>query len=188
MAGELSPLLSAIPIVTSASDRETRFPLASRPQNLRVYRVDNVSIERWVGSAWLVDFFGSSITLQSILGYPFIWNAFVNAVLDKGGSVLDNTISVVVRCPRGTITEGGVVSETSGSVSVDVYHATLAAFPTFTKISGTSPLAISSSTKYDDTTLTGWSTQVGDGDYLKFVVTSATTITRATAALTILRN
>lgn len=56
MAGELSPLQSSIPIVANASDRETRYPPASRIQNQRVFRLDTQNQERWNGSLWIIDF------------------------------------------------------------------------------------------------------------------------------------
>lgn len=114
--------------------------------------------------------------------------ATIVAQLDNGATVLDGTIFVEGRVhATGNITEASLVSKVAGSVSIDVYHATYANYPTFTKISASAPLAIVNGYKYDDTTLTGWTVAVADGDFIRLVVTSATTITRATAALKIQR-
>lgn len=115
--------------------------------------------------------------------------AAINAPLDNAGAVLDTSVAVeVIVHTAGTLIGWTVLSEVTGDVAIDVYHATYAAYPTFTKISATAPITIASGQqKNTSTALTGWTTAVVDGDVLKFVVTSATTITRAYVALKLQR-
>lgn len=47
--------LDGIPMVADAAAREARFPLATRKQNQRVFRLDTGVTQRWSGSAWLDD-------------------------------------------------------------------------------------------------------------------------------------
>lgn len=74
MAGELAPLQSAIPIVASASDRETRYPPSSRIQNQRVFRLDTQNQERWTGSSWIIDFLGGPNASPELAGIPVVAN------------------------------------------------------------------------------------------------------------------
>lgn len=47
--------LDGIPMVADATVRDARFPLATRAQNQRVFRLDTGVTERWSGSAWLAE-------------------------------------------------------------------------------------------------------------------------------------
>jgi hypothetical protein len=51
----LAAALDGIPMVADAAAREARFPLATRKQNQRVFRLDTGVQERWSGSAWVDD-------------------------------------------------------------------------------------------------------------------------------------
>lgn len=53
MAGELAPYRDGIPTVADATTRDALFPLATRAQGQRVYRLDTGTTERWSGSAWV---------------------------------------------------------------------------------------------------------------------------------------
>lgn len=83
--------------------------------------------------------------------------------------------AVYVTMPRaGTIrsvrllTTGG-----SGSCVVDIRKGTYAGFPTVSSICAATKPTISSGIKYEDTTLTGWTTAVAGGDVLAFVLESS---------------
>lgn len=113
----------------------------------------------------------------------------LGACMDGIAAVLDTTWEAVVKCPvAGTIVEAAIGGNPSGSISIDVYKAASGSFNTWTKISASDPIALSSATDHVDTTLTGWTTAVAAGDWIRFVVTSATTITRAVPALKIQRS
>ena len=92
----------------------------------------------------------------------------------------------------GTITMGTLLADQTGSISIEVRKTTYSSFDsgsthpvTGDKISASAPLAISSAKKYQDSTLTGWTTSVSQGDILEFYVNSASTLTRVTASLRI---
>ena len=53
----LAAYADGIPIVQSTTDRNARFP--SPNLNQRVYDLSSTSIERWNGSAWVIDFTGT---------------------------------------------------------------------------------------------------------------------------------
>jgi len=120
-------------------------------------------------------------------------NATVNAVLDNGAAALTTQEIEARTNTPGTLSAWAVwfPPGVSGSVSIDVYKATLAnaLTNTWTKISSTSPLVVSSAAGASGTAFTGWTTTtITDGDVLRFVVTSATTATRAYVALEIQRS
>jgi len=114
----------------------------------------------------------------------------VGGTMDGVAAVLDNTweaVTPAMPC-AGTIVESWIGGNPNGSISVDVYKAARGNYGTWTKISASAPMAISSSNEHTDSTLTGWTAAVSVGDVFRFVVTSATTITRADFALKILRS
>lgn len=81
VSGQMAPLLDGIKIVADAATRDAVWPLATRPQNARVYRIDTGTVERWTGSAWV----------DTRLDTPFNVKAF-GAVADWDGTTgTDNT-------------------------------------------------------------------------------------------------
>lgn len=119
----------------------------------------------------------------------------IEVVLDGAGSTLTTAAKMAVHLPyAGTITQGVLLADQSGSVTVDIYKCTYTQYDVSThpvsgdKITASAPLAISSATKAKDATLTGWTTTFSADDVLLFVVTgSPTSITRVTAALKVTR-
>lgn len=86
----------------------------------------------------------------------------------------------------GTITSVTLLADQSGSIAFDIWKDTYANFPPTVddSIVASAPPTISSATKSQDTTLTGWTTAVAAGDILRFYVDGeVTTITRCTLAL-----
>lgn len=124
MAGELSPLQSAIPTVVNASDRETRYPPATRIQNQRVFRLDTQNQERWNGSSWLIDFGpfsasqppGGGRTVATVTQY-LADNATFN-VKDFGAAGDGSTVDTVAI--QATITAAEAVTSTFAA-SATVY-------------------------------------------------------------------
>lgn len=83
------------------------------------------------------------------------------------------------------ITGGSVMADVSGSCVVDVWVDTWANYPPTDadSITASAPLTISSATKSEDTTLTGWTRDLSKGDVLVFNVDSATTVAQVTVQL-----
>jgi hypothetical protein len=111
----------------------------------------------------------------------------ISFVIDGGGSaVTTGAKKAVVRFPwAGTITKATVLADQSGSVVLDVWKDTYANFPPTVAdtITASAKPTLSSATKAEDSTLTGWTTSISAGDVLKVNVDSASTLTHVTLIL-----
>lgn len=117
-------------------------------------------------------------------------------VIDGGGSaLLINTLSPYLIVPTScTLTGVKLLADVSGSITVDVWTCTYANFNPGThpvvadSITASAVPAIASTYKYSDTTLTGWTTTIPAGNIIVCnVKVAATSITRVTVALTLLK-
>jgi hypothetical protein len=88
-----------------------------------------------------------------------------------------------------TITGWELVADASGSVVIDIWKDTYANYPPLVAdtITGSAKPTITTATKAQSTTLTGWTTSLAAGDYLEVNVDSVTTITNVTLTLTVTR-
>lgn len=114
--------------------------------------------------------------------------ASITLTIDGGGSAISTGEITWVRVPfDGTITGVEMTADASGSVVVDIWNDTYANFPPTVAdtITASAKPTITTAIKSQDVTLTGWTTAVTAGDYLKFNVDSAATITRLVLVLTI---
>lgn len=114
----------------------------------------------------------------------------IEAFIDGGGVVLTAGVKGYIEVPFAcTLTAVRMFADVSGSVVVDIWKDTYANFPPVDadSITSSTPPTISSATKSQDTTLTGWTKTFAAGDVLAFNVDSATTITRVTVALRLTR-
>jgi len=113
----------------------------------------------------------------------------INVIIGDGGTVIVAGVAAALRVDfRGRIT-GIFLQEfdgTSGSVAVVIAKAQGGAAPSWVTMSGTA--AISSGRYFADEDLSTWSeTYIDRGDYLRFSVSSATSIMRVHLALRIRR-
>jgi hypothetical protein len=112
----------------------------------------------------------------------------ITFTIDGGGSVpatgVKGDISVPYAC---TITGARMLADQSGSAVVNVWKDTYANYPPTVadKITASAPPTITTATKSDDTTLSGWTTSISAGDTLRFNLDSITTITRVVLILTV---
>jgi hypothetical protein len=112
----------------------------------------------------------------------------INFVIDGGGSAITTGIKGDIEIPfAATITAVTMLADQSGSIVVDIWKDTYANYPPTVAdtITASAKPTITTATKSQDTTLTGWTTSIAAGDTLRFNVDSVTTITRATIALRI---
>lgn len=88
-----------------------------------------------------------------------------------------------------TITGWEMVADASGSVVIDIWKDTYANYAPVVgdTITGSAKPTITTATKANSTTLTGWTTSLAAGDYLEVNVDSVTTITNVTLTLTVTR-
>lgn len=109
-------------------------------------------------------------------------------VIDGGGAAITTGQKGYIEVPFAcTITQATAIADQSGSIVVDVWKTTYAsALPVdANSITASAPVTISSATKSQDATLTGWTTSISAGDILGFNVDSITTVTRVTINLTV---
>lgn len=108
--------------------------------------------------------------------------------IDGGGSAITTGVKGYISFPvAGTITAVRMLADQSGSAVVDVWKDTYANYPPTDadSITAAAVPTITTATKSEDTTLTGWTTSVSAGDVFGFNVDSASTITRLHVTLTI---
>ena len=109
-------------------------------------------------------------------------------VIDGGGSAITTGVKGDLYCTFAcTITAVTMLADQSGSIVVDIWKDTYANYPPTVAdtITASAKPTISTATKSQDTTLTGWTTSVSAGDTLRFNVDSATTVQRVTLTLTV---
>jgi hypothetical protein len=112
-------------------------------------------------------------------------------VIDGGGSAITTGakkvyLTVPYTC---TITGWTLVADVSGSIVLDLWKDTYANFPPVVgdSITASAKPTLSSVQKNTSTTLTGWTTAVTAGDVIEVNVDSATTVTKVTLDLAVLR-
>lgn len=110
----------------------------------------------------------------------------IGFVIDGGGGAIQTGIKGDIEVPFNcTITACTLLADQSGSIVVDIWKDTYANYPPTDAdtITASAVPEISTATKDQDTTLTGWTTTVTAGDILRFNVDSCTTITRCLVSL-----
>lgn len=107
-------------------------------------------------------------------------------VADGGGSVISTGLVASITIPFDcTIIEARLLADQSGDIVVDVRKSTFSSFPTTSSIAGASKPTLSSSQKLSDTTLSGWTTSLDEGDVVEFNVDSVNTITKCAIQLVV---
>lgn len=126
----------------------------------------------------LADFLDGAILGAGVFAAEaYLWN---------DGLVLEAGDSDWLEIPYDfTITLAEIVTDQAGTLSVDVYASSYAAWPTFTLISAAAPVSVSGVDQAHPP-LTGWTTTFSGGTYLKFVITGTPTlVTKATITLSL---
>jgi len=116
--------------------------------------------------------------------------AALEFIIDGGGATITTGIKGDLEVPFAcTITQSTLLADQSGSIVVDIWKDTYANFPPTDadSITASATPTISSATKAQDSTLTGWTTSIAAGDTIRFNVDSATTIQRVTLSLKVNR-
>ena len=114
----------------------------------------------------------------------------IEAIFDGGGSVLNSGIRLDLPIDfNGTITRATLVGYPTGSMVVDAYRTTYAAFPGSTgqSIMASAKPTMTGAIKYQDSTLSGWTTAIVAGDILRYNIDSVSSTLLATLALRVLR-
>lgn len=114
----------------------------------------------------------------------------IEFVIDGGGSAITTGVKGDIEIPYNcTITRVTMLADQTGSAVVNLWVDTYANFPPTVadKITASAPPTISSASKSQDTTLTGWTTSLTSGSILRYNVDSASTVTRVTVSLKVTR-
>jgi hypothetical protein len=115
----------------------------------------------------------------------------VSFVIDGGGSAITTGIKGDLEIPYGGVIDRvTVLGDQSGSIVIDIWKDTYANYPPVVgdSICASAKPTLSSATKSQDATLTGWTTTITAGDTLRYNVDSATTVTRVLVSLRILKS
>jgi len=111
-------------------------------------------------------------------------------IIDGGGSAITTGQKGHLEIPFAcTIQAATLLADQSGSIVIDIWKDTYANFPPTVAdtITASAKPTLSSAQKYQDTTLTGWTTAISAGDILAFNVDSAATVTRVTLSLKVIK-
>lgn len=114
----------------------------------------------------------------------------LTVVFDGGGIALTTGVKLDLYVPYAcTIQSVTMLADQSGSVVVDIWKDSYANYPPTVAdtITASAKPTITTATKSQDATLTGWTTSVAAGSTLRFNIDSATTITRVTLTINVVR-
>lgn len=114
----------------------------------------------------------------------------INIIIDGGGAAITTGVKADILIPYAcTITAARLLADQTGSIVIDLWKDTYANFPPTIAdtITASAKPTLSAASKAEDGTLTGWTTSLAAGDYLRVSVDSIATITRVTLALSISR-
>ncbi len=117
-------------------------------------------------------------------------SANIMFIIDGLGATITTGIKGDMEIPFDcTITSVRLFADQQGSIVVDIYKSNFSNFPpgAINTITSASKPTISNNSKYEDSTLTGWTSTITAGDVLRFTVDSVSTITRLTVSLTVTR-
>jgi hypothetical protein len=110
----------------------------------------------------------------------------ITFIIDGGGSAITTGqkghLEIPFKCQIQRVT---LLADQSGSIVIDIWKDSYANFPPTVadSITASAKPTLSSAQKYQDSTLTGWTTTINAGDILAFNVDSASTVTRVTLSL-----
>ena len=117
--------------------------------------------------------------------------ATLTFVVDGGASAITTGQKGHLHIPFNcTITQVTLLADQTGSIVIDIWKDGYGFFPPTDadSVTGSGPPTISSAQKYQDSTLTGWTTYIYANDVLAFNVDSCTTITRVTLSLRVTKS
>jgi hypothetical protein len=131
------------------------------------------------GSNWYIDSRIDDTTTTRTVAITFI--------IGSGLAVIPTGVAGDLYIPFAcTITAARALADQSGSIVVDIWLDTYANFPPTDadSITASAPITITTATKSEDTTLTGWTVAVPAGSILRYNVDSVTSHEQVTVTLT----
>lgn len=119
----------------------------------------------------------------------------VQFVIDGGGNLIATGLKGYLQFDFACVISGvTLLADQTGSIVVDIWKTAYSTFNPGTHpvvgdtITGASVPTISADVKYQDTTLTGWTTIINAGDVIAYNVNSVATIERVTVDLKVTRS
>ena len=135
------------------------------------------------------DLITAAIWNQDVVNNPVaLGEGAILVVMDGNTYTLGTGIAARFVVPKDlTITQVTLLADQTGSIVIDIWKDTYANYPPTNAdtITGGSEPTISSAIKYQDGTLSGWTTGLTSGDTLIVNIDSVTTITYCTMMLKI---
>lgn len=121
-----------------------------------------------------------------ILSTADVMISTITFIIDGGGATITTGVKGFLEIPFNcTINAATTLADQSGSIVIDIWKDTYANYPPTVAdtITASAKPTISTATKAQDSTLTGWTTSITAGDILGFNVDSITTCQRVTLSL-----
>lgn len=141
----------------------------------------------WGGTIEADNFVGDGSRVTGVLGTDSTARVgTITIVFDGGGSEIADNTKIDLEIPFAcTINRATLLLDQSGSIVVDIWKDVYGSYPPTgaDSITASAKPTVSTATKSQDSTLTGWTTSIAAGDTLRFNVDSCTTATRATLSL-----
>lgn len=163
--------------------RDTRAaqPLASDVPSGTLYYVTDESVtERSNGTAW------ESYSDTGSGGSYAPLRRQITLIIDGGGSVITTGFKTSISIPvAGTLKKWRILADVSGSIVIDVWKDTYTNYPPtiVDTITASAKPTLSSATKAESSTLTGWTTSITAGDVFAFNVDSVTSVKKVSLTL-----
>ncbi len=164
-----NPLSDLDGAISGISSSGTSFPVTPNEGDRFIHTTDKITYEYHDGK-WR----------------PILYTRDLAIIIDGGGSAITAGEKYFLRIPFNCqIIWWYIAADQSGSIQFDLQVDTWANFPPdgSDSIVASAPPALSSAQNDDSGTLTGWTAQLNEGDWLRFYVDSATTVTKVTLVL-----
>lgn len=113
-------------------------------------------------------------------------NAVIGFIIDGGGSTITTGVKGDISVPFGcTINSVTLLADKTGSIVVDIWSDTYGNYPPTNSdsITASAKPTITTGIKYQDATLTGWTTAIPANNTLRYNVDSVTSFTRCLVSL-----
>jgi hypothetical protein len=133
--------------------------------------------------------YNSTTDAFHLLG-PVVYEQAMQFVFYEGGTVLTTGVKFDFEVPYDcTVVGVDLYADQSGSIVLDLWKDTYANFPPTVAdtVTASAKPTLSSASKSQDLTLTGWTTSFSKGDICRWNIDSVSTITRLTAVLRVIR-
>lgn len=135
----------------------------------------------------LLSLTGAAVVYVTAAAADITQTTAIGYAIDGGGAaIVSGLLGGSLRIPfDGTIESVTLLADQTGSIVVDIWKDTYAAFPPTVadSICASAKPTLSGAEKSEDATLTGWTTAIAAGDVLRFYVDSATTVQNVTLIL-----